>query len=203
MIDYVLQVGKRASDEHWTERMSTGGLISMSVLGRLMISVSIVGASGYTGGETLRVVVRPPSSEGEPGDFRIQRREVCALGSIPTCAKRTDLKFVASADLRKADLLSCALPHGMAMGRIAEFLQLGERVIDLSSDFRLRECRRLSSSGSEHEHSNPEFLQKAVYGILNSAPGSDPKCPASDRALAAWLRRLSFRLYPLFKNGVC
>ena len=78
-----------------------------------MISVSIVGASGYTGGETLRLLLSHPqvkvnqvTSESNAGKY---------VHSVhPNLRKRTDLKFVASGDLKKADLLFLCLPHGMA-----------------------------------------------------------------------------------------
>jgi len=164
-----------------------------------MTSVSIVGASGYTGGETLRLLLGHPqvkvsqvTSESNAGKY---------VHSVhPNLRKRTDLKFVASADLKKADLLFLCLPHGMTMGRIAEFLQLGERIIDLSSDFRLRSAADYPV-WYEHEHSKPEFLQKAVYGIpelhREAIRGAQLVTGAGCLATTAILG-----LYPLFKSGI-
>src|SRR3990172_3458731 len=128
-----------------------------------MLSVSVIGASGYTGGETLRLLLSHPkvrvdqvTSESNAGKF---------VHSIhPNLRKRTDLKFMASADLKKSDLVFLCLPHGMAMNRIDEFTGLAERVIDLSADFRLRNAADYPVWYG-HEHASPQFLQQAVYGI--------------------------------------
>ena len=128
-----------------------------------MISVSIVGGSGYTGGEVLRLLLSHPrvelfqvTSESRAGKF---------VHSVhPNLRKRCKLRFVASHALEKVDLLFLCLPHGMAMNRMEEFLDLGRRVIDLSSDFRLRSPADYVT-WYRHEHSKPELLAKAVYGI--------------------------------------
>ena len=128
-----------------------------------MISVSIVGGSGYTGGEVLRLLLSHPrvelfqvTSESRAGKF---------VHSVhPNLRKRCKLRFVASHALEKVDLLFLCLPHGMAMNRMQEFLDLGRRVIDLSSDFRLRSPADYVT-WYQHEHSKPELLAKAVYGI--------------------------------------
>lgn len=128
-----------------------------------MISVSIVGGSGYTGGEVLRLLLGHPevelcqvTSESRVGKF---------VHSVhPNLRKRCKLRFVSSQVLKKADLLFLCLPHGMAMDRMEEFLDLGSRVIDLSSDFRLRAPADYLT-WYQHEHSRPELLGKAVYGI--------------------------------------
>ena len=128
-----------------------------------MISVSIVGGSGYTGGEVLRLLLSHPrvelsqvTSESRAGKF---------VHSVhPNLRKRCKLRFVASHALEKVDLLFLCLPHGMAMNRMEEFLDLGRRVIDLSSDFRLRSPADYVT-WYHHEHSRPELLPKAVYGI--------------------------------------
>ena len=102
-----------------------------------MISVSIVGGSGYTGGEVLRLLLNHP--EVELCEVTSESRVGKFIHSVhPNLRKRCKLRFVASQALKKVDLLFLCLPHGMAMNRMEEFLDLGRRVIDLSSDFRLR-----------------------------------------------------------------
>jgi LysW-gamma-L-alpha-aminoadipyl-6-phosphate/LysW-L-glutamyl-5-phosphate reductase len=164
-----------------------------------VISVSIVGGSGYTGGETLRLLLGHPhvrtsqvTSEANAGKF---------LHSVhPNLRKRTDLKFVASADLQKADLIILCLPHGMAMDRIEAYFKLAERVIDLSADFRLRQ-RTDYPIWYGHEHRNPEFLKRAVYGVpelhREALRKAELVTGAGCLATAAILG-----LYPLFKSGV-
>jgi LysW-gamma-L-alpha-aminoadipyl-6-phosphate/LysW-L-glutamyl-5-phosphate reductase len=164
-----------------------------------MISVSIVGGSGYTGGEALRVLLGHPhvrvsqvTSESNAGKF---------VHSVhPNLRKRTDLKFVSSADIKKADLLFLCLPHGMAMDQIQNYLSLAARVIDLSADFRLRDPADYST-WYEHEHRNPEYLKKAVYGVpelhREALKQAELVTGAGCLATAAILG-----LYPLFKSGV-
>ena len=164
-----------------------------------MLSVSVIGASGYTGGETLRLLLSHPkvrvdqvTSESNAGKF---------VHSIhPNLRKRTDLKFMASADLKKSDLVFLCLPHGMAMNRIDEFTGLAERVIDLSADFRLRNAADYPVWYG-HEHASPQFLQQAVYGIpelhrediRNATLVTGAGCLATTAILG---------LYPLFRSGL-
>lgn len=118
----------------------------------------------------------------------------------PNLRKRTDLKFVASADLKKSDLVFLCLPHGMAMNRIQDYLGLAERVIDLSADFRLR------NPGDypiwyQHEHSSPGHLKLAVYGIpeLHREEMKAAKLVTGAGCLAT---AAILGLYPLFKDGL-
>ena len=125
-----------------------------------MISVSVVGGSGYAGGEAVRLLLRHPkvqlvqvTSESRAGKY---------VHSVhPNLRKQISLKFVSSADLKKVDFLFLCLPHGMAMARIRDFLSLGARVMDLSSDFRL--CSPADYPvWYQHEHIDPEYLKEAV-----------------------------------------
>jgi [amino group carrier protein]-6-phospho-L-2-aminoadipate/5-phospho-L-glutamate reductase len=164
-----------------------------------MISVSIVGGSGYTGGEALRLLLGHPqvrisqvTSESNAGKF---------VHSVhPNLRKRTDLKFSASVDLKKADLAFLCLPHGTTMDRIQDYLKLADRVIDLSADFRLRKSSDYPI-WYEHEHRNPEYLKRAVYGVpelhREALKAAELVTGAGCLATAAILG-----LYPLFKNGV-
>lgn len=130
-----------------------------------MLKVAIVGASGYTGIELLRILhghsevavtcVTSERSAGKP-----------IAGIFPTVRGRCNyilenLEPVRVAD--KADIIFTALPHKAAMEVAPTFLQLGKRVIDLSADYRLKNP---SEYAAWYEpHMNPELLQKAVYGL--------------------------------------
>src|ERR671912_1627234 len=107
------------------------------------ISASILGASGYTGGELLRLLlshphvdVRQVTSERLDGQFvhftHPNLRVTAASGRAP-------LKFSTAAALERCDLLFLCLPHGGAMGRIEALSALAPRLVDLSADFRLRD----------------------------------------------------------------
>ncbi len=164
-----------------------------------MISVSIVGGSGYTGGEVLRLLLGHPevelcqvTSESRVGKF---------VHSVhPNLRKRSKLRFVASQSLKKVDLLFLCLPHGMAMDRMEEFLDLGSRVIDLSSDFRLRSPADYVT-WYHHEHSRPELLVKAVYGIpeLHRQEIREARLVTGAGCLAT---AAILGLFPLYKAGL-
>ena len=185
----------------------------------LPITASIVGASGYTGGELLRLLLSHPhvvvkqvtserldaqfvhfthpnlrasafrSAQGRPDDSRGEG----ASGRAP-------LKFTTSASLEPCDLLFLCLPHGGAMGRIDGFAALAPRIVDLSADFRLRDA-----SGYDRwygtPHSSPDWLARFVYGLpeLHRAEISAASyvsgvgCNATATTLAIW---------PLAKAGL-
>jgi len=103
-----------------------------------MIRAAIVGASGYAGGELLRLLLAHPrvkpiqiTSETYAGQY--------AYFVHPNLRGHTRLRFRPLADLEPCDLLFLALPHGHAMDRIEDFASLAERIVDLSADFRLRD----------------------------------------------------------------
>jgi len=128
-----------------------------------MITVGIVGASGYTGGETLRILLRHPgvevlqaTSESNAGHF---------LHTLhPNLRKQTQLKFTSLNDLKPCDVLFLCLPHGSAMRRIASLEGVAGKLIDLSADFRLRNPADYPTWYG-HPHEAPQYLARFVYGI--------------------------------------
>jgi N-acetyl-gamma-glutamyl-phosphate/LysW-gamma-L-alpha-aminoadipyl-6-phosphate reductase len=128
-----------------------------------MLRVSIVGASGYTGGELLRILLFHPgveigqaTSESRAGEYVYQQH--------PNLRKRTSLQFVSLQALEPCDLLFLALPHGQAQKRIDHFLSLAPKVIDLSADFRLRDAALYKRWYGE-DHAAPRYLGRFVYGL--------------------------------------
>ena len=128
-----------------------------------MIRVSIVGASGYTGGELLRVLlfhpqveIRQVTSERLAGKF--------VHGVHPNLRKLCTLKFSSIAELERCDVLFLCLPHGESMGRIDEFSNLAPRLVDLSSDFRLKDPAAYEK-WYHHPHTRPDLLGRFAYGI--------------------------------------
>lgn len=130
-----------------------------------MLKIAIVGASGYTGLELIRILHCHPevavtclTSEQSAGK-RIS--EV-----FPTLRGRCDLVLENLEPVRvaeKADLIFTALPHKAAMEVVPTFLKLGKKVIDLSADYRLSDP---AVYGEWYEpHLNPANLKKAVYGL--------------------------------------
>jgi len=128
-----------------------------------MIKAGIVGVSGYTGGETLRILLRHPdvevvqaTSESNAGHF---------IYTIhPNLRKQTQLKFTSFNDLKPCDVLFLCLPHGSAMRRIGQLEGLAKTIIDLSADFRLRNPDEYPIWYG-HPHEAPQYLEQFVYGI--------------------------------------
>src|SRR5262245_19918915 len=117
--------------------LSRGGRLRVIVPDRL--SVSIIGASGYTGGELLRLALAHPNLEvKQVTSERLDGQFVHF--THPNLRKRTQLKFVRAEAVEKCDLLFLGLPHGSAMSRIDHLATLADRIVDLSADFRLRDA---------------------------------------------------------------
>ncbi|MEE3287786.1 MAG: N-acetyl-gamma-glutamyl-phosphate reductase [Pseudomonadota bacterium] len=128
-----------------------------------MIRVAIVGGSGYTGGELLRLLLFHPecqveqvTSERFAGKF--------VHNAHPNLRGVTHLKFCAVSELAACDVLFLCLPHGRTMGSIDDFQALAPRLIDLSADFRMNSAQSYQRwYGSEH--ARPELLGTFVYGV--------------------------------------
>lgn len=128
-----------------------------------MIQAGIVGASGYTGGELLRLLLAHPqvevtqvTSERHLGEY------VHSLH--PNLRKRTLLRFISRERLRPCDVLFLALPHGEAQKEMERYAALATYVIDLSADFRLRDPA-LYQRWYGSAHLAPHWLPRFVYGL--------------------------------------
>ena len=156
------------------------------------IRVSIVGGSGYAGGELLRLLLSHPkvtvaqvTSESYTGHYVHTRH--------PNLRKRTNLKFASLDTLDPCDLLFVALPHGETMKRIDALAQVAPHIVDLSADFRLRDPQDYAYWYGQ-EHPAPEWLERFVYGlpeinraaITNANYVSGVGCNATATNLALW-----------------
>ncbi len=128
-----------------------------------MIRASIIGGSGYAGGELLRLLLAHP--EVEVVQCTSERSKGRFVHSVhPNLRGRTTLKFSSPSEISPVDVLFLALPHGEASKRIEEFAGCAERIVDLSADFRLNDSASYSRwYGSEHPA--PEWLDRFVYGL--------------------------------------
>ncbi|HET6821125.1 MAG TPA: N-acetyl-gamma-glutamyl-phosphate reductase, partial [Anaerolineales bacterium] len=126
-------------------------------------TVSILGGSGYGGGELLRLLLAHPCVEVKQVTSRSHLREY-VYQVHPNLRKRTQLKFSDPAALEPVDILFLAQPHGQAQHHIEGYTQLSPRVIDLSADFRLRDGATYEKWYGE-KHAAPEWLSKFVYGL--------------------------------------
>lgn len=163
-------------------------------------TAGIIGGTGYTGGELARILCTHPDIE------------VAVMTSRQSAGKKVskthsyldgymDLEFVdsipGSMDL---DMVFVATPHGAAMQYTPELMESGVKVIDLSGDYRLRKAT-LYQQWYGKEHTDPENLAKAVYGIpelFREEIGraqlvANPGCYPTATVLA---------MAPLFKEGV-
>jgi N-acetyl-gamma-glutamyl-phosphate reductase len=130
-----------------------------------MIKVGVVGGTGYTGVELLRLLVAHPdveiaaiTSRGEAGT-PVERL-------FPSLRKRVDLAFSdpAAADLTACDCVFFATPNGVAMGQVRPLLEAGVKVIDLSADFRLKDVATWER-WYKMKHAAPDLIAEAVYGL--------------------------------------
>lgn len=130
-----------------------------------MINVGIVGATGYTGVELLRLLATHPevtlkiiTSRAEAG-MAVSDMFPNLRGFVDLCFSEPDVDQLAS-----CDVVFFATPHCVAMAMVPELIKRGTRVIDLSADFRLKNAKQW-----EHwynmPHSCPELLDLAVYGL--------------------------------------
>ena len=132
-------------------------------MGVIMVSVSIVGGSGYGGGELLRLLLSHPEVEVKQATSKSHLGEY-VYQVHPNLRKRTKLKFIDPGRIDPVDILFLALPHGEAQKQIERYASLAERIVDLSADFRLRKASDYEEwYGSPH--AAPEWLSKFVYGL--------------------------------------
>jgi [amino group carrier protein]-6-phospho-L-2-aminoadipate/5-phospho-L-glutamate reductase len=129
----------------------------------MMSTVSIIGGSGYGGGELLRLLLAHPCVEVKQVTSRSHLGEY-VYQVHPNLRKRTQLKFSDPALLEPVDILFLAQPHGEAQHHIEEYAKLGSKIIDLAADFRLRD-ESLYKQWYGEPHAAPEWLKKFVYGL--------------------------------------
>jgi N-acetyl-gamma-glutamyl-phosphate/LysW-gamma-L-alpha-aminoadipyl-6-phosphate reductase len=161
--------------------------------------VSIVGASGYAGGELLRLLLGHPQVTVQQATSETYAGQPVYFVH-PNLRGRTELRFVPLGELAPCDVLFVALPHGQVAGRIAQFASLAARIVDLSADFRLHDPAAYPRWYG-WEHPAPQWLARFVYGLpefhreeLREARyASGVGCNATVVNLALW---------PLYRQGL-
>src|SRR5690606_22977627 len=128
-----------------------------------MTSVSIIGGSGYGGGELLRLLLNHPNVQIKQVTSRSRVGEY-VYQTHPNLRKRTQLKFSDPSQLEEVDILFLAQPHGQAQHNIENYAKLASKIIDLSADFRLRDANLYEQWYGE-KHVAPNWLNKFVYGL--------------------------------------
>ena len=130
-----------------------------------MLKVGIVGGTGYTGVELLRLLAQHPAvdivaitSRGDAG--------TPVANMFPSLRGRVDLAFEdpAVANLKACDVVFFATPNGVAMQQAPELLDAGVRVIDLAADFRISDVAEWEKWYGM-QHASPGWVAKAIYGL--------------------------------------
>jgi len=159
---------------------------------------SIVGGSGYTGGELLRLVVGHPELELHQVTSRSKERRT-VTNTHPNLRGATDARFVHPDELEETDVLFTATPHGYTMEEMPRLRGYADTVVDLSGDFRLNDAAAYDEWYEEHP--NPGMLDEAVYGIpelyRDELEGASLIAAAGCNATASILA-----LHPLAERGI-
>ena len=130
-----------------------------------MIKVGIVGATGYTGAELLRLLAVHPEAEVAVITSRSEKGKPVA-DLYPSLRGHIDLAFSDPNldQLAACDIVFFATPHGVAQTMVGHILQRGVKVIDLSADFRIRDVQ-VWESWYGQPHAAPDLISRAVYGL--------------------------------------
>ncbi len=130
-----------------------------------MIKAGIVGGTGYTGAELLRLLAQHPEVELRAITSRKEAGTPVAA-MFPSLRGRVDLAYTEpdAKALRSCDLVFFATPHGVAMNEARALLDAGAKVIDLSADFRLQDLAEWER-WYKMKHAAPELVREAVYGL--------------------------------------
>ena len=164
-----------------------------------MVNVSIIGGSGYGGGELLRLLLSHPqvsvkqvTSRSHLGEYVYQVH--------PNLRKRSLLKFCDPAQVEAVDVLFLATPHGQAQQHIEEYAALAPKIVDLSADFRLKDMS-LYEHWYGQPHAAPSWPGKFVYGL--------PELHRAEMAGASYISGVgcnataaNLALLPLVKAGL-
>ncbi len=160
-------------------------------------TASVVGASGFTGGELLRLLDGHP--EFELAQATSRSKENKTVGHAHPNLRHCELRFSHPEDLESVDVLFAATPHGVSMERIDAFRDAAGTVVDLSADFRLDTAEQYEEWYDGH--ARPELLEEAVYALpeltREELPGADLIASGGCNATVTILG-----LLPLVEDGI-
>lgn len=166
-----------------------------------MIKVGIVGGTGYTGVELLRLLATHPQVQLIAVTSRKEDGMPIA-DMYPSLRGRVTLAFSSpeNANLEACDVVFFATPHGVAMAQAPALLAAGVKLIDLAADFRLQDLA-MFEKWYKLSHSCPELLKEAVYGLpeLNRAAIKDARIIGNP---GCYPTTIQLGLAPLLKAGV-
>jgi N-acetyl-gamma-glutamyl-phosphate reductase len=130
-----------------------------------VIKVGVVGGTGYTGVELLRILAGHPEVEVSAITSRAEAG-VKVAEYFPSLRGRYDLAFAdpAKAALKDCDCVFFATPNGVAMSQARSLLDQGARIVDFSADFRMKD-KAVWEKWYKVPHASPELFAEAVYGL--------------------------------------
>lgn len=130
-----------------------------------MIKVGIVGGTGYTGVELLRLLATHPEAEVVAVTSR-KEDGLPVADMYPSLRGRIAIPFSSpdNVDLTQCDVVFFATPHGVAMNQAPALVKAGVKVIDLAADFRLKDVA-VFEKWYGMPHASPQLLEEAVYGL--------------------------------------
>ena len=161
------------------------------------LTAGVIGGSGFTGGELLRILSQHPHLSIVQATSRQYERKT--VGSVHPNLRESDLRFTAPDDLESVDVLFTATPHGVSMNQIDHFLDAADTVVDLSADFRLPDEAAYEQWYDGHDA--PAYLERAEYAVpeLNrdALPGAEIIASGGCNATVTLLG-----LYPLVASDI-
>jgi len=130
-----------------------------------IVKVGVVGGTGYTGVELLRLLAQHPHCELRAITSR-KEAGIPVADMFPNLRGRVDLRFSepAAAGLDQCDIVFFATPNGVAMQEARELVDAGVRIVDLAADFRIRDVA-LWEQWYKMKHACPELVAEAVYAL--------------------------------------
>ncbi len=166
-----------------------------------MIKAGIVGGTGYTGVELLRLLAAHPEVELEVITSRSEEG-LAVADMFPNLRGHVDLRFSVPdmAVLKACDVVFFATPNGIAMTMVAELLDAGVRVIDLAADFRIKDVQEWTRWYGM-QHACADLVAEAVYGL----PEVNREAIRNTRLLAnpgCYPTAVQLGLLPLIEGGL-
>lgn len=165
-----------------------------------MIKVGVIGGTGYTGAELLRLLARHPNTELVAITSRSEVG-IPVADLFPNLRGIVDLAFSEPLidNLKNCDVVFFATPHGVAQSLVPAVLEAGIKVIDLSADFRIRDIA-VWERWYGQTHAAPELVSEAVYGL----PEFNRRAISSARLVACpgcYPTSIQLGLLPLLEAG--
>ncbi len=166
-----------------------------------MIKAGIVGGTGYTGVELLRLLAQHPQVHLQAITSR-KEGGIPVADMFPSLRGKLDLAFSTPEDARldQCDVVFFATPHGVAMAQAPQLLAAGVKIIDLAADFRLRDVH-VFEKWYGMAHTCPDVLAQAAYGLveLNREAIRQAKVVGNP---GCYPTTIQLGYYPLLKAGL-